>query len=478
MKRIAVIGGGPAGVTCAYELARQGCYVELYEADERVGGMAKTIDLWGQRVDLGPHRFFSSDVRINRLWLSIMGDDYKMVDRLTRIYYRGKFFQYPIQIGDALSKLGMLGALKSGFSFARQLFFPTSRHPGTFEWWVVRKFGRHLFNTFFKSYSEKLWGISCTELDADFAAQRIKKMSLFGAVWNAVRGGRNNKHKTLVDRFAYPLGGTGEPYERMAEQIRQWGGVVRLSSPIDKLILDDDNRSGVVPRGGTVQYYDHVVSTMPLTQMVSSLGNLPVEVSDAIQSLRFRNTILVYLQVDGEDLFPDNWLYIHEPALRVGRITNFRNWVPELNCGKRETILCLEYWCNFEDSLWSSQDEELVTIASREIVKTGLTRGAKILSGKVIRVPRCYPVYAMGYASKVKTVSDFLRKFRNLSAIGRYGSFKYNNQDHSILMGLLCAENIVSNANHDLWSINTDYETYQEQAVITETGLQLQPAHA
>lgn len=469
-KKVAVIGAGPAGITAAYELAKAGVHVEVYEAAPQVGGLAKTIDLWGQKVDLGPHRFFSNDTRINKVWLEVAGKDYHMVDRLTRIYYKKKFYFYPIKAGDALKKLGFFTAAGCFFSFVWQKIVPT-KQDGTFENWVVSRFGRKLFNIFFKTYSEKLWGISCKELDADFAAQRIKKLSLWEALKNALGGGKKNKHKTLVDQFAFPTGGTGMIYERMKDFVVSKGGKVHLSTPVKRVLSANGRVTSVELENGQVAEYDHVVSSMPFTHLVTRLPETPQSILDLTKSLTYRNTVLVYLHVQGKDLFPDNWLYVHSTDLKMGRITNFRNWVPEILNGKDSTIVVLEYWCNDNDPEWADTNENWIELGKKELIQTGLIKNAPITEGYVYKIPKCYPVYSRGYKDKLKPVEEYLTTVNGLSVIGRYGAFKYNNQDHSILMGLLAAENITKGTNHNLWEINTDYEDYQEQSTITEAGL-------
>ena len=466
-------------MTAAFELSRGGADVVVYEAGDVVGGLARSFNLWDQRVDLGPHRFFSTDARVNRLWLDVVGRDYKMVDRLTRIYYQKRFFHYPLKPLNALVNMGVVNAGRCLASYAKEKVRPS--YPGasntSFESWVVDRFGRRLFEMFFKSYSEKLWGISCQDLDADFAAQRIKKFSLGEAVRSALWPRKEQGHKTLVDRFAYPIGGTGAVYERMAELVQSRGGRLHLRTPVKRALREGFDIRGIELTDGRIEPFDHVISTMPLTLLVRGLGEIPADVQAAVDALKFRNTILVYLHVDGENLFPDQWLYVHSPDLLMGRVTNFRNWVPELYGDKRTTILALEYWCYENDALWTESEEILIDRATREMRSTGLLGDAPVLAGHVVRIPRCYPVYARGYGEHLQKVVAYLRKFNGLTPIGRYGAFKYNNQDHSILMGVLAAENLLENQTHDLWAVNTDYESYQEDALITETGLVEEPAH-
>jgi protoporphyrinogen oxidase len=475
--RVAVIGAGPAGITAAYELVKGGAEVEVFEAGATVGGLSRSFELWGQTVDLGPHRFFSNDLRVNKLWLEVIGKDYAMIDRLTRIYYKKKFFNYPLKPANALKNMGVITAINCVASYMKEKVWPSFRadQNETFESWVVGRFGRKLFEMFFKSYSEKLWGIPCDKLDADFAAQRIKKFSLGEAIKGALGIGKG-KHKTLVDQFAFPLQGTGVVYERMAEYVRTHGGQVHLKTPVRRVIHENKKVTGLELADGTQKQFDQVISTMPFTQLVKGLGDLPAEVQLGVDSLKFRNTVLIYLNVQAIDLFKDQWLYVHSPDLGTGRVTNFRNWVPELYGNSPNSILALEYWCYDEDPLWTQPDEELIERAKTEIRSTGLVGKANIDLGHVVRIKRCYPVYSTGYKKHLDPVVQFVRSFDGLIPIGRYGSFKYNNQDHSILMGLMAAENILANKGHDLWSVNTDYSTYQEAAVITKTGLQLQPS--
>lgn len=468
--KVAIIGAGPAGMTAAYELSKSNVEVEVFEASDSVGGLSKTIELWNQKVDLGPHRFFSNDRKINELWLEVAGSDYEMVNRLTRIYYKKKFYYYPLKPFDALSKLGFFQSAMCVFSYFAERISPT-KETSTFESWVVSRFGRRLFNIFFKTYSEKLWGISCSELDSDFAAQRIKKLSLFAAIINAFTGGKGNKHKTLVDEFAYPKHGTGMIYERMKDFVLKKGGLVSLNTPFQRVLTENGVANAIELKDGSIKKFDQIISTMPLSLMVDRLPEVPSDIKNKANSLKFRNTILVYLRVEGKDLFPDNWLYVHSTELQTGRISNFSNWVPEINNNQKDTILVLEYWCYDQDKLWTNTDEENIAMAKKELELTGLNKGAKITDGYVYKIKRCYPVYETGYKERLKPVEQYLSTIKNLHVIGRYGSFKYNNQDHSILMGLLAAEKITKNIDHNLWEINTDYEEYQESAVITKTGL-------
>jgi protoporphyrinogen oxidase len=468
--KVGIIGAGPAGMTAAYLLSKYNIEVEVFEAGPSVGGMAKTIELWNQKVDIGPHRFFSNDTRVNELWLELAKNDYEMVDRLTRIYYNNRFFHYPIKAFDALKNLGLGTALSCVFYYGLEQLFPT-KDLSTFEGWVTNRFGKKLYQIFFKTYTEKLWGIPCNVLDADFAAQRIKKFSLGEAIKTAIFG-NSGKHKTLVDQFAYPHGGTGIIYERMASFVKQKGNEVHLNTPVKRVLTENGAAVGVELENGTVKKYDHIITSMPFTQMVQRLPDVPEHIKENAGKLKFRNTIIVYLNVQAKNLFPDNWLYIHSTDLLMGRLTNFRNWVPQLYGNEQSTICALEYWCYDEDEFWSFDNEKLINLAKQELRKTGLIGNAQISDGFVYRIPKCYPVYSSGYKQILKPIEDYLSGIKNLHVIGRYGAFKYNNQDHSILMGRLAVENILENKGHNLWEINTDYDNYQEASIITKTGLQ------
>ena len=469
--KIGIIGAGPAGLTAAYQLSKKGYEVHVFEASNQVGGMAKSFMLWDQRVDLGPHRFFSSDARVNKLWIEVLDNKYSMVNRLTRIYYLNNFFDYPLKPFNALKKLGIFQSLLCVLSFIKAKLFPISPDI-SFESWVVNRFGFKLYSIFFKSYSEKLWGISCDKLDADFASQRIKKLSLYEAIKSAIFKNKASKHKTLVDEFAYPYGGAGSFYELMAEKIVNLGGKIHLNLPVKSLDIDISEKTIELALVGNEDknfLFNQVISSMPITNLITAL-NGPDEVKLLAKKLKFRNTILVYLYLDCQSPFPDQWIYVHSSNLLTGRITNFRNWSPSITMDSTGTIICLEYWCYDDDQIWKSSDEYLINLASSEIAITGLLNSSAITKGHIERVPKCYPVYEIGYKKILKNIEVYLSSIQNLSVIGRYGAFKYNNQDHSILMGMLAAENIADNKKNNLWEINTDYE-YQEESRITATGL-------
>lgn len=464
---IAVIGAGPAGLAAAYKLQIAGVPVTLFEASSQVGGMAKSFELWGQIVDLGPHRFFSSDPRVNKFWLESVDNEYVMVSRLTRIYYKSKFYSYPIQASNALRNLGVVEACKCVLSLIKVKLMP-KKDDSKFESWVSNRFGDRLFRIFFKSYTEKLWGIKTDELDAEFAVQRIKKLSLLEAIIGALSTKRRKKHRTLVDEFAYPILGAGHVYNKLASKFIAAGGKLHLNAPVITIKIDA-NSVYLETQSGLSGDFKYVVSTMPLNILISKI-DAPVDIKKKSSLLKFRNTILVYLKVKGTNPFPDQWIYVHAQNLLTGRITNFKNWTKSINMGQEDNIICLEYWCYDDDDIWAQKDDEIINLATSELYATNLVSTGLIYEGYVKRVAKCYPVYNSGYRDLLEPIQNYLRQIDRLIPIGRYGSFKYNNQDHSILMGLLAAENLLSEECTDLWAINTDYE-YQESARITSTGL-------
>jgi protoporphyrinogen oxidase len=470
--KVLIIGAGPAGLSCGYELSKKGVDVAIYEASEHVGGMSRSIDLWGQKVDLGPHRFFSKEKNVNRFFNELLQDEYTLVNRQTRIFYRNRFFDYPLKFLNVLTNLSLTTIIRILWDYLIIRLKPI-KNPSTFEEWVTNKFGKKLFETFFKSYSEKLWGIPCSKIDANWAAQRIKSLSLIDAIIFSIKGDKKNKHKTLVDQFAYPKNGTGQLYLNCAKKIIENGGEINLNSPARKIVVDEfKNATGIILSDGTEIKADIIISTMPLTTLVKGFSNLPNIVSEAADELYFRNTILVYLEVDDINLFKDNWIYVHSPDVKHGRITNFRNWCPTLYKDKQTSILCLEFWAFDTDEIWEMSDVDISNLAKKELRLLKLVpEKANISQFKVVKIPKCYPVYEIGYETHLKVIEKYISEFKNIIPIGRYGAFKYNNQDHSILMGILAAENITGNKNVNLWNINTDTE-YQEDGFVKDVLIQ------
>ncbi len=466
---VVIIGAGPAGLSAAYSLSQKGKKVLILEKSKSVGGLAKSFDLWGQRVDLGPHRFLSNDRRINELWVEVLEDDFELIQRCTRVFFDRQFYSYPLDPINLAFTLDIFTSMKAVLSFAiaRSSKKQRSHKADNLEDWFIRQFGTHLYGIFFKSYSEKLWGLSCKEMDADFAGQRIRKLDLPGII-KAILPWNKGKHRTLSDVFGYPLGGAGTLYEKMAAKVLSNGSEIRYEAEVSSLTIDNGTVRGVTLAGGDTINAEHVISTMPLTHLVKGISEKPEAVTHCASNLKFRGTFLAYLLIDRTDIFPDQWIYIQSAELHVGRITNFNNWGSLNSDCKDSTLLCLEMWSSPCDKLWGYDDSEIIQLATEDLKQTGLVSDLNVKESKVIRIPMCYPVYYKGYKEDLQPIQNYLDTLQNLTVIGRYGSYKYNNQDHSLLMGMQAADNILTGKKHNLWELNSDYEEYQEKASLPE----------
>ena len=463
-----VIGGGPAGLTAGYLLAKEGKRVIVLEADEQVGGLAKTVvDPDGYRFDLGGHRFFTKSKEVNDLWLEIMGDEFLMRPRQSRIFWRGKFLDYPLRGADVVKKLGPIELPLCLLSYLRAAVKPKGREDNV-EQWVSNRFGKRLYNHFFKSYTEKVWGVPTTELRAEWAAQRIKGLSFFSAAKAAFFGNRGNKVKSLISEFHYPRFGPGQMWETMTREIERMGGEVRTETEVEQLNAAADGRIVSVEAGGETIEAGQVISSLPLRATVDITRPLPpAEVREAARGLRYRDFLTVALVLDGDDLFPDNWIYIHEPGVRVGRIQNYRSWSPWMVPDQSKACVGLEYFCFEGDDLWTMSDDELVELASRELEQLGLASRSKVERGYAVRVPKAYPMYDKDYEDRVAAIRSWLDTLGNLQQVGRNGLHRYNNSDHSMLTAMRAVDNLVSGANHDLWAVNAE-SVYHEEDVKEE----------
>ncbi|GIW87539.1 MAG: hypothetical protein KatS3mg108_1863 [Isosphaeraceae bacterium] len=480
---ILILGAGPAGLTAAYELTRHGRPCAILEADPHtVGGISRTETYKGYRFDIGGHRFFSKSDEINRLWSEILGEDFLIRPRLSRIYYDRKFFHYPLRPLDALLKLGPIRSARILASYARARLRPI--HPErSFEDWVVNRFGRLLFDIFFKTYTEKVWGMPTSQISADWAAQRIKGLSLTRAALNALlpRRGRGEVVKTLIDQFHYPRLGPGQMWESARDKILAAGGSIHMDRKVIGLEQDGGRIQAVlaVDSAGNPYRYTarHVLSTLPIRHLIAGIQPAPPEpVRQAAASLRYRDFLTVVLIVDQEQTFPDNWIYIHEPKVRLGRIQNFKNWSPDLVPDPRRTSLGLEYFCFEGDQLWTMPDPDLIALGTRELDAIGLVPAAKVVDGCVVRMPKAYPVYDDAYQNHLAVIRQWLREIDNLELAGRNGMHKYNNQDHSMMTGLLAARNILGLGRFDTWKVNTDAEYHEEaDAQTPDTSGRAQP---
>lgn len=451
-----VIGAGPAGLTAAFELARLGTRTLVLEQSTQVGGISRTEAYRGFRFDIGGHRFFTRVPEIEALWRETLGDDLLRVNRQSRIFYRGRFFQYPIALGNALANLGPLEGLLIVGSYLRAKIAP-QRPEESFEQWVSNRFGERLYRMFFKSYTEKVWGMPCSMVSADWAAQRIQGLSLRTTILNALTG--SSSAKTLIDSFLYPRLGPGMMWEALAERAVALGATVRVGAHAESVRLGQDGLHEVTfltNTGRKMVTAPNIISSTPLSKLVLGLQPTPPEeVRQAALSLHYRDFCLVQLLLTGDDLFPDNWLYIHSPEVQVGRIQNSKNWSADLVPEPGVSSLGMEYFCTEGDSLWRQPDDALVRLATKELAMLGLAQSEQVFDGVVIRQKRAYPVYDEGYTQAVSTIRDYLADLRGVQTIGRNGMHRYNNLDHSMLTGLLAARNIAG-ASHDLWQVNAD----------------------
>jgi protoporphyrinogen oxidase len=465
---VVVVGAGPAGLTSAYELARRGVPVLVLEAGDRVGGLAQTAEYRGFRFDIGGHRFFTKVPMVIELWRSMLGTDFIRRPRLSRIYYNGKFFDYPLKPINALKNLGLVSSFAILCSYVWSRLRPI-RPEVSFEDWVINRFGRRLYRTFFETYTEKVWGIPCRTIRAEWAAQRIKGLSLVTAVVNMLFPWLNRRPgqtvKTLIDEFEYPRLGPGMMWEAFRAEIERLGGKVELGTKVTGIVHDrGEIRSVQLQRNGSTfeQPASHVISTMPLRELVTSLApEAPAAIQDAIKRLKYRDFLTVALVVDQAEVFPDNWIYIHDQKVRVGRIQNFKNWSPDMVPDASKTCLGLEYFVTVGDDLWTMSDADLVALGTRELGLIGLVNPTTVLDGAVVRMPKAYPIYDDQFAGAVEVAKEYLAGLSNLQAIGRNGTHKYNNQDHSMVMAILAVRNLFGE-KHDLWAVNADDEYHEE----------------
>jgi protoporphyrinogen oxidase len=469
---VVVIGAGPAGLTAAYQLVKAGRPVVVLEADDVVGGISRTVEREGWRFDIGGHRFFTKVQAVEDLWHEILPDeDFLRRPRMSRIYYDGKFFDYPLRAMNALRNLGVLEATLCVLSYGWVRVRPP-RDLDTYEGWTASRFGWRLYRTFFKTYTEKVWGVAGSELKADFAAQRIKTLSLGKAIRNAIfPSSRGSEITSLIEEFQYPKHGPGMMWERCRSLVEEGGAKVLLGSPVVSVHRNSEGAfavgyvdSSAVSEAESIVETNHVISSMPYSALVLAMQPpAPPEVREAAMHLHYRDFLTVALVVPKEAGFPDNWIYVHYPGVRVGRIQNFGAWSPYMVKEDR-TCLGLEYFVFEGDDLWESSDEDLVEMATRELVELGLVRASDVEKVFVVRVPKAYPVYDEGYQEAVDLIRGWLRaEVPNVHAVGRNGMHKYNNQDHSMYTAMLTVENIVDGAHHDIWVVNVEEEYHEEK---------------
>jgi len=469
---VAIIGAGPAGLTAAYLLTRAGKRVTVIEKDPvYVGGISRTVEHEGFRFDIGGHRFFSKSREVVDLWNEILPDDFIERPRMSRIYYEGKFYSYPLRAFEALFNLGVWRSTLCMASYARWKLFP-KKETRSFQDWTINQFGAKLFGIFFKTYTEKVWGMACDEISADWAAQRIKGLSLGGAVLDGLKRslGLNKTPndgmatKTLLESFRYPRQGPGMMWDAARDHVVAGGNHVLMGHALKQLSQDSDGwrvaTSG--PDGERVIHADHVISSAPMRELAGRIHPLPASLPDALD-LKYRDFLTVALMIRSPDLFPDNWIYIHDSKVKVGRIQNFRSWSPEMVPDPELACVGLEYFCFEGDGLWTMSDADLVALATREMGILGLCDPATVEGGVVVRQEKAYPVYDDAYAEHVLAMRQELETaYPTLHLVGRNGMHRYNNQDHAMMTAMLTVRNILAGSRqYDVWAVNEDAEYHE-----------------
>ena len=464
-----VIGAGPAGLTAAYKLSKFDVQSTILEADIVVGGISRTINHFGYRFDIGGHRFFSKIPLINELWRDMLGEEFLLRPRLSRIHYDGHFFNYPLKLTNALAGLGIVEAALVGLSYAKAMLAP-SLPETTFEQWVSNRFGQRLYEIFFKTYTEKVWGMPCTEISAEWAAQRIKNMSLIEVLRNTF--GANGRSKdgqvitSLIEQFNYPRFGPGMMWERFESSLRDHGIETIFDRRVEKIWHNKRRVECIGARSCTGEMVklsaDQFISSMPLRNLIESLDPAPPdEVLRAAAQLRYRDFITVVLIVNRENVFPDNWIYIHSPEVKMGRIQNYKNWSPDMVPDLSKTSLGLEYFAYENDEMWSWPDKKLIELGIKECVQLGFIEPNEVLDSTVVKMKKAYPIYDQGRTDNVAILKNYLDGMENLQTIGRNGQHRYNNMDHSMLTGLCAARNVVGE-RYNVWAVNVDAEYHEE----------------
>jgi protoporphyrinogen oxidase len=475
-QRCVIIGAGPAGLTAAHELLEQGQSAVVLEADHQVGGISRTVEYKGFRFDIGGHRFFSKVEMVRDWWDKMMPDDFLVRPRLSRIFYKEKFFDYPLKPMNALRSLGLLESIRIGLSFVTIKLFPY-REEDSFERWVSNRFGRRLYEIFFKTYTEKVWGMPCSEIGADWAAQRIKDLDLLTLVRTAFLGNRRSDGKvvtTLIEEFNYPRLGPGMMWERVTEVIEERGCAVEFGNRVERVAHANGRVQSVTActDGGLREVFgSDFISTMPIRDLFESLRPPPPdEALQAARDLRYRDFLTVGLILDCSDPFPDNWIYIHSDSVRVGRIQNFKAWSPEMVPDPSRSCIGLEYFVQENDDLWMMADKDLIALGVRESASLGLIKAEDVIDGIVIRMPKAYPVYDRDYQKRLDIIRSYLEGLPNLQLVGRNGQHRYNNQDHSMVTAIYAARNI-GGADYDVWEVNVEEEYHEEDSARGTAGV-------
>src|SRR5215469_1939949 len=465
-RQVVIVGAGPAGLTAAYTLSKYDVPTTVLEADDTVGGLSRTVNYKGYLFDIGGHRFFSKWDEVNQIWREVLGSEFLERPRLSRILYRKKFFHYPLRATNALFGLGVKDSVGILLSYLRSriVYYENEQN---LEQWVSNRFGRRLYETFFKTYTEKVWGVPCSEIRSEWAEQRIRGLSLTTTLKNAIFKPNSTEIKTLIESFHYPERGPGQMWQEMASRLQRRGNSLLLERSVSRIAHDKTGITYVESTGphGTEHHLGtHFISSMPIRELVVALDPPPpLAVLTAASRIRYRDFLIVSLIINRRDVMPDNWLYVHDPGVRVGRIQNFKNWSPAMVPDPTKTCLGMEYFVFENDDLWSMDDGALIQLASRELENLGLATINEVEDGTVVRMQKAYPMYDSGYSDQIAIVRKYIEsQLPNLQLIGRNGMHKYNNQDHSMMTGIYAARNVMG-GQHDLWAINTEPEYHKVQ---------------
>lgn len=465
--KVIIIGAGPAGLSCAYELLnstpKKDLELTVLDKNNQVGGLSRTEKFKGFLFDIGPHRFYTKNKEVLSLWQQVLGKDFISVNRLTRIFYENKFFLYPVEFIDVLKKLGIKDSVKSAISYIKAKLFLTSLKPKTFEEWITKNFGQKLYSIFFKTYTEKVWGIPCNQIGAEWASQRIKNLDFFQTLLTAVFGQKTNKTKTLINQFNYPLYGAGYFYQMLSNSVIQKGGGVLLSSTVTKIYHQNNKITAVEyiqHSKKTKISVDYLFASLPLTHFIQALNPKPnPEVLRLANQLYYRDHITVNLIINKAHLFSDSWIYIHSPKVQMARIANYSNFSKKMVKEQNHSAISVEYFVFQSDNLWKLSNQQLQELAIKELGKLNILNWDEVVDGFVVRETESYPTYYLGYQDALEKLKSYVEQFTNLQMIGRGGMYKYNNMDHSIYSGQLAAKNYLAGKKiYDLWAINEDAE--------------------